>query len=451
MRLTFLGAAGTVTGSKYLLEGAGRRVLVDCGLFQGWKALRLLNRTPDPFDPAALDAVVLSHAHLDHSGQLPLLVRAGYRGRILASPATCDLARLLLLDSARLQERDAEYANRHGFSKHRPALPLYGVADAEAALKRFQRLALGRAHAVARGWRATLLPAGHLPGAGSVLIEAGGRSVLFSGDLGRADDPLHCAPEPPPAADAVVIESTYGDRKHDRSDPEAALAAVVRRAATRGGSVLIPAFAVGRAQRLLYHLHRLRRARRIPDLAIYLDSPMAIEAGRVFCAHVDAPGLTAAACNEFCAVAEPIATVEQSKALNAQPYPKIIVSASGMATGGRVLHHLRHMAPDARHIILFSGFQAGGTRGAQLVAGARQIKMHGQWVPVNAEVTNLTQLSSHADQDGLLAWLGALPQPPKHLFITHGEPDAADALRLKIAETFGWQATVPARGDVAQL
>lgn len=443
VKLSFLGGVGTVTGSKYLLEAAGVRVLVDCGLFQGFKQLRLRNRAPLPFDPRNLRAVVLTHAHLDHSGYLPLLVRNGFSGPVLATEATRDLCGILLPDSGHLQERDADFANRHGFSKHHPALPLYTARDGEAALEKFVTVQFREQRRVADGLSVRFLPAGHILGAAIVEARAGGLTVVFSGDLGRPGNPIMVDPTPVTHADYLLVESTYGDRRHDGHDPESELEAVINRTAARGGTVLVPAFAVGRAQALLFHIERLKAARRIPDLAVYLDSPMAIDASELFCRHAGEHRLTAAQCRTACSVARYVRGAEESKALDDDPMPKIIISASGMATGGRVLHHLKHYAPDARNTVLFAGFQAGGTRGAAMTAGAESVKIHGAYVPVRAEVANLQSLSAHADAEEIMAWLGLFAKPPRLTFITHGEPAASDALRLRIEEELDWPCMVP--------
>ena len=451
MRLTFLGGTGTVTGSKYLLGHAGRRLLIDGGLFQGLKQLRLRNWDEFPVPPAQIDAIVLTHAHLDHSGFIPKLVQLGFRGPVHCSLATRDLCGLLLPDSGRLLEEEAEYANRHGFSRHRPALPLYTEQDAQAALERFTPRGFDQGFEPIPGVRVVLRRAGHLLGAASVRVEWDHRSMLFSGDLGRGNDLLMPPPELPEAADAVVIESTYGDRAHAGPDPLTAMADVINRTAARGGVVVIPAFAVGRAQTLLYCLHLLKQQRRIPDLPAFLNSPMAADATRIYERHRGEHRLTAEQCQAMCSAAHIVNSVEESKRLNEMRMPAVIVSASGMASGGRVLHHLKAFAPDARNSILFAGYQAAGTRGAAIVGGAATVKIHGQQVPVRAEVTQIDSLSAHADRDELLAWIGALPAAPQRVFVTHGEPVPADALRQAIEERHRWPCTVPEYRDAVDL
>ena len=450
LSLSFLGGAGTVTGSKYLVESAGCRILVDCGLFQGFKQLRERNWAPLPVDPAAIDAVVITHAHLDHSGYLPLLVRNGFSGPVYATEATFELCRLLLPDSGHLMEADARFANRHGFSRHRPALPLYDRDDAERSLDSFSTRPFGESFGILPGFTALFRKAGHILGAASVELDCSGTRILFSGDLGRYGDAVMVDPEPVARADYLIVESTYGNRRHERTSPEESLEEVISRTARRGGSVVIPSFAVGRAQSLLYHLSRLRAQNRL-DVPVYLDSPMATDAGAIFCAHPHETRLTAAQCREACAVATYTRDVEESKALDRDNMPKVIVSASGMATGGRVLHHLKRYAPDRRSTILLAGFQAGGTRGAALKAGATELKIHGEYVLVRAEVASLDMLSAHADRDELLRWLGGFEAPPKSTFVTHGEPDASDALRHSIKERLGWAVRVPEHGERVEL
>lgn len=451
MKLHFLGGAGTVTGSKYLLEHGRHRLLVDCGLFQGVKQLRLRNWLPLPVPAAEIDAVLLTHAHIDHSGFLPRLVKLGFRGRVHATGPTRDLCALLLPDSARLMEEEADYANRHGFSRHKPALPLFDEADARRALECLDVHEFDVEFEPVPGMRARLSRAGHILGAASVRVEAAGRSVLFSGDLGRADDLLMPPPAPPPRSDWVVVESTYGDRLHAPVDAAAELAAVIARTAARGGMVLIPAFAVARAQALLHVIAGLKDERRIPDLPVYLNSPMAADVTGLYRRWRHEHRLDEAQCARMCGVAKIVNTVEESKRLNGLRLPSIIVSASGMASGGRVVHHLKAYAPDHRNTIVLAGFQAAGTRGAALASGAPSVKIHGEYVPVRAEVVQLDALSAHADRDGLLAWLAALPAAPRGVFVTHGEPVASDALRLAIEERHGWPVVVPEDRQVAEL
>jgi metallo-beta-lactamase family protein len=451
MRLSFLGATGTVTGSKYLLEHEGRRLLIDCGLFQGLKQLRLRNWDVPAVTPASIDAIVLTHAHLDHSGFLPRWVQQGFKGSVHCSAATRDLCGLLLPDSARLLEEEAEYANRHGFSKHHPALPLYTEADAHAALSHLEAHGFDHSFQPIPGVSVTLRPAGHLLGAASVRVQWRDRTLLFSGDLGRGNDLLMRPPEAPGAADWVVIESTYGDRAHATADPLNLLADVVSRTAARGGVVVIPSFAVGRAQALMYALHLLKSQRRIPDLPVFLNSPMAADATRIFMRHHGEHRLSDAQCTAMFEAARIVNTVEESKRLNELRMPAVIISASGMASGGRVLHHLKAFAPDQRNAIVFAGYQSMGTRGAAIVSGAATVKIHGQHIPVRAEVAQIDSLSAHADREELLTWLQRLPSRPRRVFVTHGEPVPADALRQAIEERLGFACTVPEYRDAVDL
>ncbi len=450
MKLSFLGAAGTVTGSKTLVEHQGKRILVDCGLFQGYKNLRLLNWEALPFDAAELDAVVLTHAHLDHSGVLPLLVRNGYRGPIYATAATVDLCGLLLPDSGHLQEEDAAFANRHKSSRHDPALPLYTEEDARYALKSFRALKPDQIIDLG-AFRMRLRPAGHILGASSVELRTARGSILFSGDLGRPDDPVMRPPSPIEHADYLVVESTYGDRLHEPGDSGAELADIIGRTAARGGVVLVPSFAVGRAQNLLYEIYRLKRAGRIPDLPVFLDSPMAINSMNIYRRHRREHRLSVEDCQGMSGVARMCRTVDEWRALDQLRYPAIIISASGMATGGRVLHHLRSLATDHRNSIVFAGFQAGGTRGARLVAGERTVRIFGEDVRVNAEVVSLAGMSAHADASQLMDWMKTAPRAPRHVFINHGESQAAEALRLGIARELHWDASVPLLGQRVEI
>jgi len=442
LNLTSLGGAGTVTGSKHLLECDGHALLVDCGLFQGQKHLREKNWEPFPIEPDRVAGVVLTHAHLDHSGYLPRLVRDGYRRNIYATAATSDLCDILLRDSGHLQEADAQFAHRHGYSKHNPPLALYGVRDAERSLRHFRSVDMHGATELPGGAHLLFRRAGHILGAATAQIEWGGRTVVFSGDLGRYGDPLMFDPEPVAEADYLVVESTYGNRLHAAGNPADALGAIIEKTTARGGSVIIPAFAVGRAQSLLYYLWQLKQAGRLPLVPVYLDSPMAIEASEILNRHSAEHKLPHDLCREVLRVATYTPDVESSKAISRNSVPKVIISASGMATGGRVLHHLKSYGPDRRNTILFSGFQAAGTRGAALLGGAREVKIHGQWVPIRAELANLSMLSAHADADEILRWLGGFVRPPKRTFIVHGEPDASETLRTRIEGELGWSCTV---------
>ena len=451
MRLMFLGAANTVTGSKYLLDDGNVRVLIDCGLFQGLKQWRLENWTALPIPPESIDAIILTHAHLDHCGYLPIVVRDGFRGRVYCTDATRDLCGVILPDSGRLQEEDAEHANRYGYSRHHPAMPLYSEADAFRALDALHGVSFGDTIPLAEGWAASLSSAGHILGAASVRIQHGEESILFSGDLGRPDDTFTGPPALPEPADHVVVESTYGDRLHTDADPAEALAETIIATARRGGTVLIPAFAVARAQLLILILHQLRAADRIPDIPIVLDTPMGALANDVFAKHVEALAVDATQFRAALAAVHVTHTVPESRRLDAMSLPRVIISASGMATGGRVLHHLAALAPDHRNTIALCGYQVPGTRGADLRAGAAHIKIHGRHVDVRARVIEINGLSSHADYEQTLAWLSALRTAPRSVFITHGEPASAAALRKRIEERFDWNCRVPSYREQVEL
>ena len=452
MKIQFLGAAGTVTGSKYLVTAGDSRILVDCGLFQGLKQLRLRNWAPLPFDPKTLPAVVLTHAHLDHSGYVPLLVKQGFCGRIYCTQATFELCKLLLPDSGHLQEEDADYANRHGFSKHKPALPLYTEEDAEKSLKYFYPVAYDQSIDLGHSFRVTLAPSGHILGSAFVTLTDGACKVVFSGDLGRPRDSIMSAPRVIDQADYLVVESTYGDRLHARADPLDELEPVIARTIHRGGVVVVPSFAVGRAQMLLYCVHRLKVQGRIPtNLPVYLNSPMAVDVTKLYERFRSEHRLDPKDCDAMCHAAKYVNSVEESKHLNTLQQPMIIIAASGMATGGRVVHHLKAFAPDARNTILFSGFQTAGTRGAAMLAGAQEIRIHGQDIPVRAEIASLSTLSAHTDYAETLEWLGGFRTPPRRTFITHGEPVAADALRQRIERQLRWPAHIPEHGESVEL
>lgn len=443
MEISFLGGTGTVTGSKYLFDDGDAANLIDCGLFQGFKQLRLRNWQPLPIDPRSISSVVLTHAHIDHSGYLPLLVKNGFSGRVYCSKATRELCQILLPDSAHLQEEEARYANKRGFSKHKPALPLYTVEDANRALEHFHAIDFDEPVRLSPASSARLLPAGHILGAAMIMIESRGKRILFSGDLGRPNDPIMRPPTTVERADVLVLESTYGNRRHSATNPELELASHLGRTLSRGGVVVIPAFAVGRVQTLLHMIARIKGRAMIPEVPIYLNSPMAVDATRIFHTYRSEHRLSVEECSAACQVAQFVNSPEASKELNRKQGPMIIISASGMATGGRVLHHLKAFAPDPKNMILFSGFQAAGTRGAAMVSGVETVKIHGEHVPVRAEVANLEGLSGHADYAEILDWLKAFGRAPEKICITHGEPAAADSMRLHIQESLGWQSRVP--------
>ena len=445
--LQFLGATGTVTGSKYLLRAGDVRLLVDCGLFQGYKQLRLRNWAPLPLKPATLSAVVLTHAHIDHSGYLPLLAREGFAGKVYCSEGTRALCRVMLPDAGRLQEEEADYANRRGFSRHKPARPLYTERDAKHALSLLHPVDFGVSVDV-QGVKLEFYPGGHILGASIVCFGLGNARVVFSGDLGRMEDVVMSPPTRVHQADYLVVESTYGNRRHEAADPQAKLAAIIRATVARDGVVLIPAFAVGRTQTLLHFIHVLKERGEIPaDLPVFLNSPMATAATEAYVKYCARHGaehrLTPGQIQAMSRTAVFVDSPEESRRLNARSGPMVIIAGSGMATGGRVVHHIKAFAPDSRNTIVFAGFQAGGTRGASIVAGADAVKIHGEYVPVNAQVEVIENLSAHADVGEILTWLRGFDQAPRETFITHGEPASADALRRAIAEALGWDCRVP--------
>jgi metallo-beta-lactamase family protein len=451
VRLTFLGAARTVTGSKYLLELDGTRLLVDCGLFQGLKELRLRNWDGLPVEPEAIHAVVLTHAHLDHSGYLPRLVARGFRGRVFCTPGTADLCRIVLPDAGRLQEEDARDANRGRYSRHAPALPLFAESDAYRALTLLQPVGFDRAVPVAPGIEVTFTHMGHLLGAAAATLQlADGRRLVFGGDLGRYDRPVLRDPDTIPRADVLLVEATYGDRTHPPDDGGARLATIVRETLERGGKLVIPSFAIGRVEEILYWIRSLEEQGAIPRLPVYLDSPMAVEALRYYVSRVTeldeemrgtGKPMAAFASARFQTIASP----QQSAELVASTTPAIVVSSSGMATGGRVLHHLERVLPDPRNTVLFVGYQAPGTRGRSLVDGAAEVKMHGKLVPVAARIERIDSMSAHADGSEMIRWLRGFEAPPGLTCIVHGEPPGMEALQAAIARDLGdgWRTHVP--------
>jgi len=461
MKLTFLGATETVTGSKFLLEAAGKRILIDCGLFQGLKDLRLRNWDAPPVDPRSVDAIVLTHAHIDHTGYLPRFVNQGFSGPIYATPATLDLLRILLPDSAHLQEEEARFRNKHRRTKHPVALPLYTTEDADAALRLLLPVNYHSPFRLANGFEFDLLPAGHILGSAFVRFRAESKTVLFTGDIGRFDTPIIKDPEAVDSADYLILESTYGNRLHEVDKEHLAkveLRDIIVETARRGGTVLIPSFAVGRAQEILYTMRELEETGEIPILPVYVDSPMAVNAFEIYSEHTEehdlemntAKGLTK---NPMCTRNIHFArTVAESKAINDHTYPAVIISANGMATGGRIVHHLMNRVADGRNSIVFVGFQAAGTRGRYLVEGAKTIRIYGMDYPVRAEVRSIEGFSAHGDYNEILRWLESFKTPPTKTFLVHGEPRAIVGMKEQIGKKHpGWQIAVPKYRETFEL
>lgn len=443
LTLTFLGAAGTVTGSKYLVESGKTKVLMDCGLFQGLKELRLRNWQCLPFHPKNIDAVILTHAHLDHSGYVPLLIKHGFRGKIYCTKATYDLCKILLPDSGYLQEEAARYAKLRGFSKHKNPKPLYTQKEAVNSLKYFHTVDFGVENRISDDISFTHYKMGHILGAGSVKLKAEGKSIVFSGDIGRPESPIMKDPEYIDEADYVLVESTYGNRRHKETSPENDLEQVIRNTIKKGGSVIIPAFAVGRSQKVLYHIHQLKKKGRIPDIPVFLDSPMSIKVTNLLDEYAEEHKLSKKECYEIYDGTRFTVTAKQSKEIANFNYPAIIISASGMATGGRILHHIEHFAPNHKNTILFTGYQAIGTRGRTILEGKKEVKLHGHYVPIRADVKILHNMSAHGDSKEVIDWLKGFKRPPKKTFIIHGEPEASLAFEKKIQNELHWETSIP--------
>ncbi len=454
--LTFLGAAGTVTGSKHLIDLGTHRVLVDCGLFQGLKELRLRNWAALPIDPRHIDAVILTHAHLDHCGYLPRLVGAGFRGRVFCTPGTGELCSLVLPDSAHIQEEDARQANKRGYSRHHPALPLYTELDAARALTQLQPVGYDRPVPVVPGLEVEFINAGHLLGSAYARVHFGGKTYLFGGDLGRYGRPVLPDPSPVADADVLLVESTYGDRLHEADDDGAKLAAIINEAAQRGGKLIIPSFAIGRVEEMLYWLRRLEHEKRIPVLPVYVDSPMAAGALQFYSQRLneldadmkpEARRVSTFSTERLTVIASP----QESMDLVASSQPAIVIAASGMATGGRVLQHLEACLPNPKDTVLFVGYQAAGTRGRLLVDGSKQIKLHGEVVPVLAHVTKVDSMSAHADAGEIMRWLSGFAHPPSMTYLVHGEPAGLEALKASIVTKLGWPVHVAEYLERVQL
>lgn len=453
MNITFLGGTGTVTGSKFLVsvDEGKTEFLVDCGMFQGYKWLRERNWETPLFDYRHLKGIVLTHAHLDHSGYVPRLYQLGYRGPVYCHHATRDLCSVLLPDAGHIQEEDAKFYQRHRIGKHAHPQPLYNGDTAERCLELFQSVDFDEPIRIG-GATLHLQPAGHILGAGSAILSAEGKRVGFSGDVGRPDDIIMHPPRPLPALDLLLLESTYGDRRHPQINHEERLAEIVNEVVGRGGVLLIPSFAVGRAQTLQFLLLRLMREKRIPNLPVFLDSPMAIDASEIYARYPKQHRLSAEHCSFMCRGIQYTRSVDQSKALENIQYPHIIIAGSGMATGGRVLHHMKRLLPDHRATVLFAGYQAGGTRGARLMAGAQSVKIHGEYVPCKAQIEMLAGLSAHADYVELCDWLKQSDlQAGTEIELVHGEPDAADCLRLYLQDNTNFKVHVAGYRDILRL
>jgi metallo-beta-lactamase family protein len=447
MKLTFLGGTGTVTGSKYLLEIQNKKILIDCGLFQGLKILRERNWKPLPFKPESLDAVLLTHAHIDHSGYLPSLVKNGFKGPIYSTHATAELCSILLPDSGYLQETEAFRANKYKYSKHHPAFPLYTRDEAVQALKQFKTVDYDTSYSFFPDCQFSWHRAGHILGAAFIKIKSEAVTACFSGDIGRLNDPIMKPKSSITKADYLILESTYGNRLHEKTNPEDIIGELVKKTILRGGTVLIPSFSVARAQLMLYHLYQLKKNNSIPDVPIFLDSPMSIQATEALLNNQNEHRLSPEECQAVCQIATYIKTPEESIALGEKTTPKIIISASGMLTGGRVLHHLKILLPNPKNSVLLTGFQAPGTRGERLLKQEKSIKIHGEFFPVKAEISVISSLSAHADYEEILLWLKQMKKPPKVIFLTHGTPQASLALKQHIEEELGWPCVIPSYLD----
>jgi metallo-beta-lactamase family protein len=449
--IQFLGGAGTVTGSKYLVTSGETHILIDCGMFQGLKSLRLQNWDQFPIDPALVHAIILTHAHIDHSGYIPRLIKNGFKGKIYATSATMDLCEILLPDAGHLAEEEAEYLNKHRRSKHDPALPLFTLEEGQQALDYFEAVPLNQKKSITDKLHFEFRYAGHILGAASVLLEVEGKKIFFTGDIGRSQDPLFFEPQAIPPADYLITESTYGNRKHGSNNVLNDLEKIIKQAMKSHGVIIIPAFAVGRAQELMFYLWQLKKQKRLPAIPMYLNSPMATNVNSLFVKHHQLHRLTKNESEELCSVVKYIRSVEESKALNEKKGPMLIISASGMLTGGRVLHHIKKFGPEARNTILLAGFQAAGTRGEALEHHAAEVKIHGEYVQIRAQIKVLENMSAHADYQEILDWFARSHIQPKKVFITHGEPAAADELRRRLTEKFNYNCVIPEQNEVFDL
>ena len=453
-----MGGCGTVTGSKFLLEEEGRRLLVDCGVFQGGREQKEKNWKEPPFPPSSVDAVALTHAHIDHTGYVPRLAKQGFAGPVFVTPPTAGLLDYLWPDAGHLHEEDARYANKKGYSRHRPALPFFDGEEARKALRLLRNVRFQERVELSPALAFSFQRVGHILGAAFLLAETKGARIVFSGDVGQRDAPILKDPEPLDRADYLVLESTYGDRLHPGASPLEELARVAEQTVARKGTLLIPAFAVGRTQDVLFHLRALQRTRRLPeDLPIFVDSPMATSVVDLYCEHTQEHDVETEVLRKsgLCPIEGPsvrlVRTSEESRRLNDRRGPMVIISASGMLTGGRVLHHLKRRLPDADTTLLFVGFQAEGTLGRRILEGAREVQVHGDTVPVNARIAEVPALSAHADQRGLIEWAGTLKSPPREIFLVHGEPRASEALAAGLRDRYGWKVTLPAEGAEVEL
>ncbi len=451
IQLTFLGGTNTVTGSKFLITVNSKNILIDCGLFQGYKELRLRNWVKFPVNPETIDAVLLTHAHIDHSGYLPLLIKNGFKGNVYCTHGTKDLCSILLPDSGHIQEEDAKRANRYGYSKHKPALPLYTKNEGLRALAHFIALDYNKKFKLFDAIHFEFLPAGHIIGSSIIQLEAQGKIFIFTGDLGRPHDPLMKPPAQITVADYLIIESTYGDRLHEKTEPLDQIAEAIQKTIARGGSVIIPAFAVGRTQDMLYYIYMLKKQGRIPDVPVFLDSPMAQDVSDLLIHYSGEHRFSKDLSSQICKIAKYINTAEESKSIDQSHVPVIIISASGMLDGGRVLHHLKTFLPNHRNTILLTGFQSGGTRGDRLLRKENAIKIFGEMVPVKAEVIQINNLSAHVDYQEMITWLRNFKHPPRKIFLTHGDPESTKSLKIKIEEALGWECNVPQYLQVEKL
>jgi metallo-beta-lactamase family protein len=450
-RLTFLGATETVTGSKYLIETANYKLLVDCGLFQGYKSLRLRNWEEFPFNPAELDAIVLTHAHLDHSGLIPAIVRRGFRGKIYMTKGTFELCNILWADSAKIYEEDAERANRKQYTKHQPAKPLFELSDVERAIPLVQVVGFNQEKKLAENLSVTFLHAGHILGASQVVLKVSNKKIHFTGDLGRSADPLMLGPAPFEGADILITESTYGNTQHSEVNPEQELEETLNKVLKRGGTAVIPAFAVGRTQSLMLHIWRLMKQGKLPQVTMYLNSPMATSVSSLYHQHQEEHRVDPSEFDEMYSAARIVKDVGESKELNEREEPKIIIAASGMMEGGRVLHHVMKFGTDPKNAIIFTGYQAGGTRGRQLLDGAKSVRIFHVDVAVKAEIFFMDSMSAHMDANELINWLKETKTPPEMTYVTHGEIEATDRMRFRISDELGWKARAATFGEAIDV